>query len=175
MGDFHSVHMVCGFPFAAGSGIIAISGRETHAGSDFQRISAPCAARHGLTQEQLAEALGNDARGRCINGRPGCHSRSWRSSWSWRTCFRYPWTCSLDMSFETTTEKASERLKQYVHDRDPVHGSDPVDAISDVEKALQRYPNCFEIVYRSARIYRVKGLYLKNPAYSERAISLFLH
>lgn len=66
-------------------------------------------------------------------------------------------------------ESVIERLKQYVH------GSDPVDAISDVEKALQRYPNCFEIVYRSARIYRVKGLYLKNPAYSERAISLYRH
>lgn len=41
MGDFHSVHMVCGFPFAAGSGIIAISGRETHADQTFREYPRP--------------------------------------------------------------------------------------------------------------------------------------
>lgn len=131
--------------------------------------------RHGLTQEQLAEALGMT---------PG-------AVYKWEAGLSQPelaviveladlFQVSMDVlvGYELRNndrESVIERLKQYVHDRDPVHGSDPVDAISDVEKALQRYPNCFEIVYRSARIYRVKGLYLKNPAYSERAISLYRH
>lgn len=59
------------------------------------------------------------------------------------------------------------RLKQYVHDRN--NG----DAFSDVEKALQRYPNCFEVVYYSARIYSVRGLTHKNTAYSKKALSLY--
>lgn len=131
--------------------------------------------RHGLTQEQLAEALGMT---------PG-------AVYKWEAGLSQPelaviveladlFQVSMDVlvGYELRNndrESVIERLKQYVHDRDHVHGSDPVDAISDVEKALQRYPNCFEIVYRSARIYRVKGLYLKNPAYSERAISLYRH
>ena len=131
--------------------------------------------RHGLAQEQLAEALGMT---------PG-------AVYKWEAGLSQPelaviveladlFQVSMDVlvGYELRNndrESVIERLKQYVHDRDHVHGSDPVDAISDVEKALQRYPNCFEIVYRSARIYRVKGLYLKNPAYSERAISLYRH
>ena len=130
---------------------------------------------YNLTQEQLAEALGMT---------PG-------AVYKWEAGLSQPelaviveladlFQVSMDVlvGYELRNndrESVIERLKQYVHDRDPDHGSDPVDAISDVEKALQRYPNCFEIVYRSARIYRVKGLYLKNPAYSERAISLYRH
>ena len=118
--------------------------------------------RHGLTQEQLAEALGMT---------PG-------AVYKWEAGLSQPelaviveladlFQVSMDVlvGYELRNndrESVIERLKQYVHDRDHVHGSDPVDAISDVEKALQRYPNCFEIVYRSARIYRVKGLYLKK-------------
>lgn len=118
--------------------------------------------RHGLTQEQLAEALGMT---------PG-------AVYKWEAGLSQPelaviveladlFQVSMDVlvGYELRNndrESVIERLKQYVHDRDHVHGSDPVDAISDVEKALQRYPNCFEIVYRSARIYRVKGLYLKT-------------
>ena len=44
-------------------------------------------------------------------------------------------------------ETVITRLKQYSHDRDTE------DVFSDVEKALQCYPNCFDVVYYSARIY----------------------
>ena len=131
--------------------------------------------QHRFTQEQLAESLGVT---------PG-------AVYKWEAGLSQPelaiiveladlFQVSMDVLIgyelrNNDRESVIERLKQYVHDRDHVHGSDPVDAISDVEKALRRYPNCFEIVYRSARIYRVKGLYLKNPAYSERAISLYRH
>lgn len=43
------------------------------------------------------------------------------------------------------------RLKGYLHNRD----GDDVCVV--IEKSLKRYPNCFEIVYTSARIYRVWG------------------
>ena len=62
-----------------------------------------------------------------------------------------------------------ERLKQYVHDRESQ------DALSDAEKALQRYPNCFEIVYYSADNYYVRGIYQQQEAYLKRALSLFDH
>ena len=62
-----------------------------------------------------------------------------------------------------------ERLKQYVHDRESQ------DALSDAEKALQRYPNCFEIVYYSADNYYVRGIYQQQEAYLKRALSLFNH
>jgi tetratricopeptide (TPR) repeat protein len=63
-------------------------------------------------------------------------------------------------------ETVITRLKQYSHDRDTE------DVFSDVEKALQCYPNCFDVVYYSARIYRLRGLTQKNAAYSKKALSL---
>lgn len=59
------------------------------------------------------------------------------------------------------------RMKQYVHDRSNT------EAFSDIEKALQRYPNCFEVVYYSACVYRVRGLMQKNAQYSQKALSLY--
>lgn len=58
------------------------------------------------------------------------------------------------------------RLKQYSHSRNNE------DVFSDVEKALQCYPNCFDVVYYSAKIYRLRGLTQKNAAYSKKALSL---
>ena len=102
--------------------------------------------QHRFTQEQLAESLGVT---------PG-------AVYKWEAGLSQPelaiiveladlFQVSMDVLIgyelrNNDRESVIERLKQYVHDRDHVHGSDPVDAISDVEKALQRYPNCFEIV-----------------------------
>lgn len=62
-----------------------------------------------------------------------------------------------------------QRLKDYVHDRNSE------EALSDVEKALKRYPNCFEIVYHSAVNYEVRGICQENPSYSRRALTLYHH
>ncbi len=62
-----------------------------------------------------------------------------------------------------------KRLKDHVHDRDAE------DALSDAEKALKRYPNCFEIVYYSAVNYKVRGICQENPSYSRRALTLYHH
>ena len=147
--------------------------------------------RHGLTQEQLAEALGMT---------PG-------AVYKWEAGLSQPelaviveladlFQVSMDVlvGYELRNndrESVIERLKQYVHDRDHVHGSDPVDAISDVEKALrryrtekdraglaeaekalQKYPNDFEIVYRSAGLYRVFGIVDGDEALLRRALAL---
>lgn len=174
MDNLRPNRMIHVFHFAAPSDTILSAG-----GMDMQiRLAENIRAlrrQHRFTQEQLAEGLGVT---------PG-------AVYKWEAGLSQPelaiiveladlFQVSMDVLIgyelrNNDRESVIERLKQYVHDRDHVHGSDPVDAISDVEKALQRYPNCFEIVYRSARIYRVKGLYLKKPAYSERAISLYRH
>lgn len=59
------------------------------------------------------------------------------------------------------------RLKQYCHER----GS--MDAYADIEKALKRYPNCFEVVYYSARIYQMRGLMQSSGEYTRRALALY--
>lgn len=66
-------------------------------------------------------------------------------------------------------ESVVKRLKQYVHDREAE------DALADIEKALQRYPNCFDIVYYSALNYRVRGLFQRETTYSAKALSLYHH
>ena len=88
--------------------------------------------RHGLTQEQLAEALGMT---------PG-------AVYKWEAGLSQPelaviveladlFQVSMDVlvGYELRNndrESVIERLKQYVHDRDHVHGRDPVDAISSI-------------------------------------------
>ena len=46
---------------------------------------------------------------------------------------------------------AVERLKKFLHYRDER-------GLAEADKLLTRYPNCFEIVYRSADLYWVFGL-----------------
>lgn len=66
-------------------------------------------------------------------------------------------------------ENVIARLKQYSHDRSKD------DVFADIEKALRRYPNCFDVIYYSARIYRLRGLTQQNAAYSKKALSLYNH
>ena len=62
--------------------------------------------RHGLTQEQLAEALGMTP-GAVYKWEAGLSQPELAVIVELADLFQDPWTCSLDMSFETTTEKAS--------------------------------------------------------------------
>lgn len=62
-----------------------------------------------------------------------------------------------------------ERLKEYVHDREAE------DALTDAEKALQKYPNCFEVVYYSALNYKIRGFCRRDFSCSRRALSLYRH
>ncbi len=62
-----------------------------------------------------------------------------------------------------------EQLKDLVHD---LEAEDP---LSQVEDALRRYPNCFEIVYHSAINYRGRGIRRGDTACNQRALELFRH
>lgn len=65
-------------------------------------------------------------------------------------------------------EAAVVRLKQYLHDKDG-------EGISEAEKFLKKYPNSFEIVYRSAVLYQIFGLEKNDKSYLNRALELFSH
>lgn len=122
---------------------------------------------HAMTQEQLAEALGV----------------TFASVSKWERGVAIPelnliaemadlFEVSIDalIGYEfrnNDRENVIARLKQYSHDRN----ND--DIFSDIEKALQRYPNCFDIVYYCARIYRLRGLTQKKAVYSKKALSLY--
>lgn len=60
-----------------------------------------------------------------------------------------------------------QRLKDYAHSRGDGN------AFIEVEKALQKYPNCFDVVYRSAIIYRLYGWDLRDKKLMERALELY--
>lgn len=122
---------------------------------------------HAMTQEQLAEAL-SVSFASVSKWERGAATPELKLIAEMADLFEVSIDALIGYEFRNNDRESTiARLKQYVHDRDHV------DAIPDIEKALQRYPNCFEIVYYSARIYRVKGLYLKNLTYSEKAISLY--
>lgn len=122
---------------------------------------------HSMTQEQLAEALGVTFAS-VSKWERGVATPELNLIAEMADLFEVSVDALIGYEFRNNDrESVITRLKQYVHDRENS------DALPDIEKALQRYPNCFEVVYYSARVYRVKGLYQKNPAYSEKAISLY--
>ena len=49
------------------------------------------------------------------------------------------------------------------------------DTLTDVEKLVRRYPNHFEIIYYSARVYRTAGAAQRNREWSKRALALLQH
>ncbi|MBR5546276.1 MAG: helix-turn-helix domain-containing protein [Clostridia bacterium] len=63
-----------------------------------------------------------------------------------------------------------ERIRGYSHTRDRDDG-----AIQEAEKALQRFPNHFEMVYQCALLYSVRGLDEGNQDYSRRSLELLQH
>ena len=42
------------------------------------------------------------------------------------------------------------------------------------EKAVKKYPNCFDVIYNSGNLYYIGGVDTKNKAWFGRAIELFL-
>lgn len=61
-----------------------------------------------------------------------------------------------------------ERLTQYCHDKDRA-------GLAEAEKALKKYPNHFDIAYRSATLYRVFGLESGEKQLLARALELLEH
>ena len=62
-------------------------------------------------------------------------------------------------------QTTAERLRRYRTEKDRA-------GLAEAEKALQKYPNDFEIVYRSAGLYRVFGIVERDEALLRRALAL---
>lgn len=121
---------------------------------------------HGMTQEQLAEALGV----------------TFAAVSKWERGAATPelsliaemadlFGVSLDSMVGFTVQNGSARaLEERIYDLQRQKKYD--EAFAEAEKALLKYPNDFRIVYRSGELYTVAGIELKNKAYMERCIEL---
>ena len=124
---------------------------------------------NAMTQEQLAEALGISFAA-VSKWERGVATPELSLIVEMADLFGVSVDALIGFEFRSNDKNtAVQRLKQYVHDRESE------DALADAEKALQRYPNSFEIVYYSAINYRVRGLYQKEASYSKRALTLYSH
>ena len=118
-----------------------------------------------LTQEQLAEALGVT---------PG-------AVYKWEARLSQPdlaiiveladlFDTSVDVLLgyemkDNRRQTAAERLRRYRTEKDRA-------GLAEAEKALQKYPNDFAIVYSSAALYRVFGIVEADEALLRRALTL---
>ena len=121
--------------------------------------------QHRFTQEQLAEGLGVT---------PG-------AVYKWEAGLSQPelaiiveladlFDTSVDVLLgyemkDNRRQTAAERLQRYRVEKDRT-------GLAEAEKALQKYPNDFEIVYRSAALYRVFGIVETDEALLRRALAL---
>ena len=122
-----------------------------------------------MTQEQLAEALGVTFAA-VSKWERGAATPELRLIAEMADLFEVSIDALIGYEFRNNDRESTiAKLKQYVHDRNEDS------AIAETEKALRRYPNCFDIVYYSARIYRVRGLCQKRNEYSKRALALYRH
>ena len=118
-----------------------------------------------MTQEQLAEALG------VTTG----------AVYKWEANLSTP-DISLIMEladlFDTSVDallgyeaggnrrgEAVLRLKDFLHNKDE-HG------LAEADKSLLRYPNCFDIVYQSATLYRLFGFMRRDKRLLQHSIEL---
>lgn len=121
--------------------------------------------QHRITQEQLAEALGVT---------PG-------AVYKWEAGLSQPELAiivELSDLFDTSVDvllgyemkdnrrqTTAARLRRYQTEKDRT-------GLAEAEKALQKYPNDFGIVYHSAALYRVFGLVEADAALLRRALEL---
>ncbi|MCH5163752.1 MAG: helix-turn-helix transcriptional regulator [Clostridiales bacterium] len=119
-----------------------------------------------MTQEQLSEALGVTV----------------GAVYKWEAGLSVPdilliveladfFDTSVDvlLGYELKNNKQQEMIKNIKELR---HNKDEK-CLVEVDKALIRYPYCFEIVYESALAYQVFGMIRHDNSLSERAIELF--
>ena len=122
---------------------------------------------HSMTQEQLAEALGVTFAS-VSKWERGVATPELNLIAEMADLFEVSIDALIGYEFRNNDrENVIARLKQYCHDRNNE------DAFADVEKALQRYPNSFDVIYYSARIYSLRGLTQQNATYSKKALSLY--
>lgn len=125
--------------------------------------------KHRMTQEHLAEALGVTA---------GAVYK-WENERSTPDVGLLADMANLfDVSMDALLgyemdggdkEQVLARLREYARSRNVAH------AASEAEKALKKYPNTFEVVYRCAVLYGVKSIDESSKRYARRALDLYRH
>lgn len=123
----------------------------------------------GLTQEQLAEALGVTV-GAVYKWENKLSTPEIRLIIEMADLFEISVDVLLGYELRNNDRKSvAKRLRDYIHDKDAP------EALTEAEKALKKYPNDFYIVYFSADLYEVRGASVKNKPWIRRAIELLTH
>ena len=123
----------------------------------------------GMTQEQLAEALGVTT-GAVYKWENGRSTPEVRLLVEIADLFGTSVDALLDYKVRSRDcAHIVERLKAAARQKPTA------DTLTDVEKLVRRYPNQFEIIYYSARVYWTAGAAQHNRAWSRRALELLQH
>lgn len=124
---------------------------------------------HSLTQEQLAQAL-NVTFAAVSKWERGVATPELQLIVQMADLFGV----SVDtiIGFEVVNSKV-DALEHKI--RKLQHQKAYLQAVTEAEKALLRYPNDFRIAYRSGELYAVAGIELKNEEYLHRCIELLEH
>lgn len=118
-----------------------------------------------LTQEQLAETLGVTV-GAVYKWEAKLSTPDINLIVKLADLFDTSVDVLLGYEVKNNKQKAMvERMKSLMQNRDE-------QALTEAEKALNRYPNCFDIVYQSANLYHMFGLINRDKNLRQRAIRL---
>lgn len=122
---------------------------------------------HAMTQEQLAEVLGVTFAA-VSKWERGVATPELNLIAEMADLFEVSLDALIGYQFRNhDRQTVIAALKQYCHER----GDE--DRCAEAEQALKRYPNCFEVIFYSARIYRLRGLVRNQPDDARRALELY--
>lgn len=122
---------------------------------------------HSMTQEQLAESLGVTFAA-VSKWERGVATPELSLIAEMADLFSVSIDALVGYSFQNhDRQTVIARLKQASHKR----GCEAM--VPELEKALKRYPNCFDVVYYSALIYQLQGLVQRRTEYARRALTLY--
>jgi len=124
---------------------------------------------HSFTQEQLAEMLGVTV-GAVYKWEAGLSMPEIRLLMELADIFEVSVDVLLGFKLQSgNVENCIQRIEEAVRDRDFANG------MTEAEKALQKYPNHFGLVYTCGFFYQIKFVEEKVPADIERSNELFEH
>lgn len=125
--------------------------------------------KNGMTQEQLAEALGVTA-GAVYKWENGRSMPELPLLLEMAELFAISTDALLGYEMRSgDREQTINRLREYTHNRRAAG------ALEEAERALKKYPNTFEIVYRCAVLYGVRAVEEINRCHARRALDLYRH
>ena len=126
--------------------------------------------QQGLTQEQLAEAMGVTV-GAVYKWEQDLSTPDIRIIMELAHFFGMSVDALIGYEVQNGTAEAYAKRIEELRQK-----KDYAEAVREAEQALVRYPNCFSIVYNCGKLYKVKGL--ENPSVNnesdmERAVAFF--